>query len=59
MAQRLVIFHQNFDILCLVFQIIDWLSALLDSHVQQLRLAEDAVDVILPLYDQVTAMVNI
>jgi len=37
-------------------QIIDWLSALLDSHVQQLRLAEDAVDVILPLYDQVTAM---
>ncbi|XP_005093880.1 nucleolar protein 11 isoform X2 [Aplysia californica] len=36
--------------------IIDWLNALLDSHVQQLKLAEDATEVVQTLYEQVTLM---
>jgi len=37
-------------------QIIDWLSALLDSHVQQLKLADDAGDVVQALHAQVNLM---
>ena len=39
-------------------QIIDWLSALLDSHVQQLKLADDAGDVVTALHAQVNLMVR-
>ncbi|KAK3796469.1 hypothetical protein RRG08_009246 [Elysia crispata] len=37
-------------------QVIDWLNALVDSHFQQLKLAEDAKDIISSLQDQVTLM---
>ncbi|RUS89707.1 hypothetical protein EGW08_002525 [Elysia chlorotica] len=37
-------------------QVIDWLNAIVDSHFQQLKLAEDARDIIISLQEQITLM---
>ncbi|XP_059165875.1 nucleolar protein 11-like [Physella acuta] len=39
-------------------QVIHWLNALIDSHFQQLKLAEDADEVIVSLHQQITHMAH-